>query len=248
MKADALLTPPITMKRPKRSDRASVMQGIDDIADLEHALDVRRGFFNDLLNADDWTFVVKGHAFLESACALMLAAALGQPRLRDIFAALEMSDARCGKIAFIKALRLFNERERRFVRTLSELRNQVVHNVGHAHFSLRDHLASAPSERRMNIVDALAIVKLRMTVGSKHFNSVEATLREPKLVAWHSLLHCTTRIYLETIAGENRRGEFDRLMARLLQKGPRKLTRMMATKLMNSALGIAPSSRRSPQR
>jgi len=117
------------------------------IAELEAKIGVREDFFRDLLREDDWSFVIKLHALFEAACTHLLLFHFKEPELTEIFARLELSNKTTGKVAFLAKLELLNKENRRFVSTLSELRNSLVHDVRNAEFSLATTVAGlAPSE------------------------------------------------------------------------------------------------------
>lgn len=84
-------------------------QGIDDLAALEEAFGLPKGFIDSLINEDDWSLIIKSHALLESACADMLCHYFGKYELGDIFAHLDLSNKKSGKTAFISALKLLRK-------------------------------------------------------------------------------------------------------------------------------------------
>ena len=100
----------------------------DSIGRLESDCGLPEGFCN-LMQEDDWSFVIKMHSLLETAVSQLLTNALGRNELAYIFAALEMSNTKTGKIAFASALGLLPKQHLDFIRSLSELRNQLVHRV-----------------------------------------------------------------------------------------------------------------------
>jgi len=57
------------------------------LATIEEDLGLPTGFCVRLQNEDDWSFVVKLHALLESAASDFLAKAFGRQELADIFPA-----------------------------------------------------------------------------------------------------------------------------------------------------------------
>jgi len=64
--------------------------------------------FGEIAKGDklDWSFVIKLHALLETAVSQLLVHALGGEELVDVFSALEMSNIKTGKLAFVKTLGL----------------------------------------------------------------------------------------------------------------------------------------------
>lgn len=117
------------------------------ILELEAKVGVRENFFRGLLGEDDWSFVIKLHALFEAACTHLLLFHFKEPELSDVFARIELSNKATGKIAFLGKVELLGKSNRRFVCTLSELRNSLVHDVRNAEFSLANMIAVlSPSE------------------------------------------------------------------------------------------------------
>lgn len=119
----------------KLPDDFKVSEGI---LELERKIGVPENFFRELNDTDDWTFVIKLHALFEAACAHLLLYHLREPELASIVSRLELSNKTTGKIAFLGKLKLVNSDNRRYISTLSELRNSLVHDVRNHQFSLPD--------------------------------------------------------------------------------------------------------------
>lgn len=85
---------------------------------------------------DDWSFIIKLHALIESVTTYLLTAHFEEDSLRDVFANLELSNKKSGKLAFAKALELLSDDARRFVSCLSEVRNSLVHGIQNITFKL----------------------------------------------------------------------------------------------------------------
>jgi len=118
----------------------------DEIDKLEIELGIPKGFFNSLLEDNDWAFVVKLHAFLESAVTFLLAEAV-DPKLKRVLGQLEMSNKKTGKLAFLSALEILESRSYRFISKLSELRNELVHNVKNISFSLPEYVNNMDNQQ-----------------------------------------------------------------------------------------------------
>ena len=74
------------------------------LAELEQRIGVQSGFFESLLQEDDWSFVIKLHALLEAACTQLLLFHFKEPALGRVLARLELSNKTTGKVAFLDAL------------------------------------------------------------------------------------------------------------------------------------------------
>src|SRR5436190_1607259 len=82
-------------------------------------------FLSELVDHDDWSFVIKAHALIEVAVTQMLVQCLGDVRLSDFIERLPLSDGRTGKIVATKQLDLLSDSHRKFIHWFSELRNRL---------------------------------------------------------------------------------------------------------------------------
>ena len=108
------------------------LQIAEDVLELESKVGVKQGFFAALLDEDDWSFVIKLHALFEAACTHLLLFHFKEPDLAEVVSRLELSNKTTGKLAFLSRLELLGKEGRRLISTLSELRNNLVHDVRNA--------------------------------------------------------------------------------------------------------------------
>jgi hypothetical protein len=112
-----------------------LFMGVDS---FENKLGLKKGIFDKLQKEDDWSFVIKLHALFEAICTQLLVFHLGEDKLSELFTKLELSNKSIGKLVFLKHLELIGKDDRKFIYSLSELRNQLVHNVANCEFSLKE--------------------------------------------------------------------------------------------------------------
>lgn len=168
------------------------------IRNIESRTGVRPGFFDDLLKEDDWSFIIKAHALLESACAEILTERSGEPELINIFSRIELSNKDSGKIAFLKAFNLSIDRERRFITSLSELRNLLVHNARNTSFNLLDHVAKLDKNQKKNFIDTYGYGYLALDENGKEIISQpQRVIHEPKESIWLSLKYVLAIISIQ---------------------------------------------------
>ncbi len=127
------------------------------VNELESHIGIRPGFFNELIREDDWGFVIKLHAFVESCITYAICTRLGQPELEDVIARLDTSNNQTGKLAFAKKLGILNKPQRRYVTTLSQLRNNLVHDVRAVDFSLKSYMDELSAEQHYQFCVALSL-------------------------------------------------------------------------------------------
>lgn len=118
----------------------------EELKDLESRIGVSPGFFRRLLDEDDWSFVIKLHALFEAACTHLLLYHFREPNLAHIFSRLELSGKTSGKLEFLGQLELLGKERRRFIASLSELRNSLVHDVRNCEFELKDFVSKLSSD------------------------------------------------------------------------------------------------------
>lgn len=111
----------------------------------EKSFGLSAAFFATLEKDNDWSFVIKVHALIEAALNKLITAALGDNRLMDIVTRLDTGDTRRGKIAFVSALELLPKGDRQFISIMSQLRNEVAHDVSQVEFSFSAWIAKLPT-------------------------------------------------------------------------------------------------------
>ena len=89
--------------------------------------DLPQEFLSNLLKEDDWSFIIKSHAFIEASFTYVLTTIFPHFDLEDVFSNMEMSNNKTGKIRFAKQCGLIDDDMYNFVRSLSEIRNEFVH-------------------------------------------------------------------------------------------------------------------------
>jgi hypothetical protein len=130
------------------------------LSELEARIGLPLGFCEGLREEPtDWSFVIKLHALFEAAITQLLVGKLARPELSELVSQMDMGHPRTGKIQMAKALGVLEEEERRFVRYLSMLRNDLVHNVGNVTFTFDDYPKSLDTNKRRELVQAVAWAK-----------------------------------------------------------------------------------------
>lgn len=170
---------------------------------LEAELGLPEGFYERLRSDDDWSFVIKLHALFESATTFVLARCLRTPELEEAFAHIEMSNSRFGKIVFGKILGLFDEEDRRFLRQLSELRNNIVHRAANVSFTFKPYLAALDEKKRESFASAFGFgIKDPIELPDLHVPRRAFVLENPKLAMWLSGSAILAGLYQEKTISE----------------------------------------------
>ncbi len=150
--------------------------------DLEISGDVLLG----LPNEDDWSFVVKTHALIETAIAHLLTQAIGRGELAEFFGYLPLQ-GRNGKIKAADDLGLLSREQIAYASVVANLRNRLVHSARNWTFSFEALFAEDPA----------ALTRIAVAVfGEKASpHAVNATRRHPKFVLFLPLMKLLAHVY-----------------------------------------------------
>lgn len=161
---------------------------------LEEKLGIDMGFFESLEveEESDWAFIIKVHALIEAAVSHMLTEHIRQPALHDLFSRLDMSNETTGKSAFIKSLNLLEKPERRFINSLSEIRNKLVHDVRNVNFDLSIYVEKMTPKDQKTFLNNFNLISTEIT------NDVRNLFRfDPRQAIWYSAMAFLGIVYLK---------------------------------------------------
>lgn len=180
------------------------------VARLEEKLGVPKGLFNKLKDEDDWSFIIKTQALLETALAHLIKSALGRDELDDFIEKLNLQ-GRSGKITVVKALGLLTDNHRKYLEQLAVLRNNVAHKIQYVTFTLSEHLMGMNEKAFKDFV--LTSLVLPSDVKLELSKELQEMAREnPRLLLWMGALDCLTSVYLH-----NQQAEEQRMLAALYE-------------------------------
>ncbi|MFT5715864.1 MAG: hypothetical protein ACI9T7_000037 [Oleiphilaceae bacterium] len=166
---------------------------LDEINELEISLGVDIGFFQSLLKEDDWSFVIKLHALLEAATGHLLVEHFDDERLVDVIAHLEMSNQRTGKVALLKSMGLISSDYKRFIVSLSELRNSLVHEIRNVNFSFKEMVSKYSDKEFQNFMKRFGLFLSPDKLNEKM--NIEIVKTDPKLLIFSSSVAVLTLIH-----------------------------------------------------
>ena len=121
---------------------------------LESELGLPENWITFIVAEDEWSFIIKSHALLESAANRALTEALGNPNLSDFVARLELSGVKTGKVALLVTLGHLDSDCKRFISKLSEIRNTFVHEVSNTNLNINEFLSNLNENDRKGYVKA----------------------------------------------------------------------------------------------
>jgi DNA-binding MltR family transcriptional regulator len=180
---------------------------------LEREFELPKDFLLKLVDEDDWSFIIKCHALLEAAVSQLITHNIGDTRLLPIFERLELSNNNTGKVAFLKSLGLLNTKSRSFIQCMSELRNQLVHNIKNVKFRIKMYYKNLNAEQKKKWMNALSHWTDSATTPPERAYYYE----EFKWVVWHSTVLFLI-ITLTNIKETRSKAEYMREQLKLIEK------------------------------
>jgi hypothetical protein len=181
-----------------------------EIKSLVVLLGLPDGFYENLLHEDDWSFVVKLNALFEGACTEVLSSCLGTSKITEALANLDFAHSKCGKIAMLKSLEAITSQQATFLRTLAELRNNLVHNISNVHFSFAEHMASRDENQKKSLIKALGHgIQDNVPIADKMVPRNLFVEENPKLALWLTAAEVLACLHLEFARTELRLASSD---------------------------------------
>lgn len=138
----------------------------------------------------DWVFVIKLHAIIETAMNRLLQAFFNAYR-RDVdqkgilkfITSLETSGESVSKLALLSALNLLPPEMKKYVRTLSEVRNRLVHDPRNYDFTFASHVEGLDTNQRANWESAM-LTLLHDPLVADGMEPRQTLRKEPRYVAF----------------------------------------------------------------
>ena len=119
---------------------------------------------------------------------------------------MELSDKRKGKMAFVSELELLPIECRRFISKLSEIRNDLVHNITQVTFDLKAYVKALNKAQLENFVKAFIASDLnKIDFGKDNEHHQEIIAEGAKGVIFQLSLSTLELIYLKRWTAETRR-------------------------------------------
>ena len=126
-------------------------------------------FFEQLRNESDWAMVIKLHAIFEAVLADLIAKRLDKPELRTAVSHLDFNHTKAGKVVFAHQLGLLHKQHTTFLRGLSELRNQLVHNIKNVSFSFVTYVSGLSKSELKEFRTKFGAPLLRIENGEMYY-------------------------------------------------------------------------------
>ncbi len=175
----------------------------DSVKEFESKLSLPDGFYNKLLQEDDWSFTIKMSALFEAACTHALITKLNTPELEKSLSQLDQANSSYGKIKLLKCLNLIEPEQSDFLMKLANLRNNFVHNVSNVELTFDQLIEAMDDNQKKAFVKWVGhgIVEKAIIQGETVTRS-SMVLENPKLSIWITAAEVLACLYLEVDVAE----------------------------------------------
>lgn len=116
----------------------SVLNNINE--NIKNELLEKSKFLFNLLQDDDWSFVIKSHSLIESLITELIINRINQIELKKIIERMPLHNDTVSKMQIVKIYELLSPEERSFIKNLTEIRNEIVHKYENINFTFENYI------------------------------------------------------------------------------------------------------------
>ena len=141
-------------------------------------------FLFELLNDNDWSFVIKAHALLETIITELIICKIEEAKLKPLIDKIPLHDTQVSKIKILKTYGLITKEQETFIKTLSEIRNNIVHKFENINFSFSKYVEGLDKNQKKVWKNKIVWFKF----SEKTINDMKnLSLSNPKNAIWFSI-------------------------------------------------------------
>ena len=140
-------------------------------------------FILNLIENDDWSFVIKSHALIESLVTELIITQISEETLKPIIERIPLHGDIVSKIEILKKYELLTLDQIKFIVKLSEIRNSIVHKYENINFSFENYISSLDKNNKTNWRNLLNIESIEKAKMEKLFS------QQPRIAVWFKLMN-----------------------------------------------------------
>lgn len=151
-------------------------------------------FMRSLLEADDWSMIIKTHALIETIITELIITCTEEDKLKPLIERLPLSDEQIGKLRILKDYNLLTVSQRLFIKRFSELRNMTVHKLENINFNLEEYINTFDKNQKKSWIKTLTWYTEETSVQEDWGIII---LHHPKIGLWFSTMMLVSLVSLE---------------------------------------------------
>lgn len=160
-------------------------EAFKEITKFEEMFNLPKKFYLNLLEEQDWGFIVKLHSLFEGAATYVLNLRLGEGKIELALSALDFGNIKYGKVTLLSNLGILNSEQVKFLRLLSELRNSLVHKIENVSFSFSDYLKDFDKNQKKSFCERIGYnCNDPIKISDKSVPRDKFIIENPKLSIW----------------------------------------------------------------
>lgn len=176
-------------------------------------------FLSNLIEGDDWSFVIKSHALIESLITELILLKISDNRLKKVISRISLHGETVSKIAILKIYNLLSADEIKLIIRLSEIRNSIVHNYENLSFTFEKYAESLNSDQikqwhKLLQLDEIEVNKMNKFITAKPIFAVWCKI----LSLINSILYETHQLKVNKKLDEQARKTSEELLSLLMNK------------------------------
>jgi len=178
-----------------------------EVKQLEERFDLPTGFLENLQHEDDWSFVIKLHAVIESTLTWCIEDTLTPLGLGDLCQNIDLSGGRVNKLSVARSLSLVEDDHVRVVKMISKIRNRIAHNIRNVRFNFTDFIEKAPHSEKNEFSSSMALLFPEDFRSKENLKVIKTTiLQKPKEVIFANAILVVGVIVLRS---QTRKGVYE---------------------------------------
>lgn len=164
---------------------------------FEDELNLPKGYFNNLLAEDDWSFIIKLSALLEAVTTNILIDKIDK-KLENSISYMDYANPKNGRIKFLKDFGVLELEQYKILFDFASLRNQIVHKIENVTFSFDNYILSFDQNQKKKFVELYGHgVKDPIVIKDTTISRNDFVLENAKMAIWITIGEIIACIYLD---------------------------------------------------
>jgi len=151
-------------------------------------------FLKKLLTDDDWSFIIKSHSLIESLVTELIINKIDEKKLKRVIERIPLHGEIVSKISISKTYELIPADQIKFLKNISEIRNNIVHKFENINFTFEKYLSNLDKNQKKNWKNSLVWKGMNEQFKEK---IKQVAFQSPKTAIWLTISNFVNYALLE---------------------------------------------------
>jgi len=151
-------------------------------------------FLKKLLTDDDWSFIIKSHSLIESLVTELIINKIDEKKLKRVIERIPLHGEIVSKISISKTYELIPADQIKFLKNISEIRNNIVHKFENLDFTFEKYLSNLDKNQKKNWKNSLVWNGMNEQIKEK---IKQVAFQSPKTAIWFTISNFVNYALLE---------------------------------------------------